>query len=286
MSSNSKQLPDRFNWKEYEQLSRMLDNSKWAYLFAVRDKDAGIDDLKEIGYSQSVDGDSLERIPRLLWQNGVLLYGMKGHRNHEYLESRTEWFARNAEFISEDECLRRQKDGEFKTGMVITTAAKNGINGRYVFSDEESFGMYDKNRRALSARTIELAINLTMPKQIILDEIARIIEKEQSRFGGEFTSKKLKRQTVLQWSRGLACWDLKQGGFNQYQIAKLLAPLWRKNDVPSGEKEPAQDEDKKQVKTALQAVEQMINGGWKVLCGDPVATLGTDLVKLNIRHRE
>lgn len=282
MNPNFKQLPDRFNWNEYEQLSRMLDNSKWAFLFAVRDKDAGID-LKEIGYSQSFDGDSLERIPRLLWQNGVLLDGMKGHKNHDYLESRIEWFARDAEFILEDEYLRRQRSGEFRAGMFITTASKNGINGHYVFSDEESFGMYEKNNRAIRARTIELAINLTMPKQTILKEIERILEKEQSRFGGEFIPKKLKRQTVLQWSRGLACWDLKKDGFTQYQIAKLLAPLWRENDLPAGESEPAQDEDKKQVKTALQSVEQMINGGWKVLCGDPVATLGTDLVKLNKR---
>ena len=207
---------------------------------------------------------------------------MKGHRNHEYLERRTEWFARDAEFILEDEYLRRQMSGEFKTGMVITTASKNGINGHYVFSDKESFEKYDKTRRVLSGRTIELAVNIAMPKKDILEEIARIIDTEQSRFGGEFISKKLKRQTVLQWSRGLASWDLKQEGFSQYQIAKFLAPLWRENDMPTRGNEPAQDEDKKQVKTALQAVEQMINGGWRVLCGDPVATLDTDLVKLNM----
>jgi len=285
MSSNSKQLPDWFDWKDYEQLSHRLDNSKWAYLFFVRDKDAGID-LKEIGYSRSVDGDWLERIPRLFWRNGVLFHGMKGHRNQEYLERRTEWFVRDAEFILEDEYQSRQKSGELKTGMVITTASKNGINGHYVFSDKESFEEYDKIRRVLSGRTIELAINITMPKKEILEEIAIIIDTEQSRFGGEFISKKLKRQTVLQWSRGLASWDLKQEGFSQYQIAKFLAPLWRENDMPTRGNEPAQDEDKKQVKTALQAVEQMINGGWRVLCGDPVAALDTDLLKLIYSHRE
>jgi hypothetical protein len=285
MSSNSKQLPDWFDWKDYEQLSHRLDNSKWAYLFAVRDKDAGID-LKEIGYSQSVDGDWLERIPRLFWRKGVLFHGMKGHRNHEYLERRNEWFARDAEFILEDEYQRRQKSGEFKTGMVITTVSKDGINGHYIFTDKESFEEYDKTRRVLSERTIELAINIAMPKKDILEEIAIIIDTQQSRFGGEFIPKKLKRQTVLQWSRGLASWDLKQEGFSQYQIAKFLAPLWRENDMPTRGNEPAQDEDKKQVKTALQAVEQMINGGWKVLCGDPVATLDTDLLKLVYGHRE
>ncbi len=285
MKSNPKQLPDWFDWKNYELLSRQLDNSKWAYLFAVRDKSADID-LTEMGYSQRVDGDWLERIPRLFWQNGVLFHGMKGHQSHKYLESRTEWFARDAEFILEDEYQRRQKDGEFKKGMVITTASKNGINGHYVFLDQESFEKYDKTSRVLSARTIELAINISMPKEDILKEITKIINAQQSLFGNKFTSKKLKVPTALQWSRGLACWDLKQEGFSQYQIAKLLAPLWLENDMPARGNEPAQDKDKKQVRTALQAAEQMINGGWRVLCGDPVATMDTDLLKFVYGHRE
>ena len=285
MNPNYKQLPDWFNWKKYEQLSQLFDNSKWAYLFAVRDQDAGID-LKEIGYARIIDEDLIETIPGFLWRNGVLSCGMKGHSSHEYLEHRLEWFAREAEFVSEDEYLRRQKSGEFKMGIVITTASKKGINGHYVFSDKESFDKYDKTRRVLGARTLELAINIAMPKKDILEEIERIITTEQSRFGGEFISEKLKRQTVLQWSRGLASWDLKQDGFSQYQIAKFLAPLWRENDMPTRGNEPAQDEDKKQVKTALQSVERMINGGWRVLSGDPIAILDTDLVKINMRHRE
>jgi hypothetical protein len=144
--------------------------------------------------------------------------------------------------------------------------------------DKDNYGMYDKARRALWGKTIELAINFHMPKKTLLKEIERIIDEEQkTKLGGFVQQKLIKRQTAKQWARGLACWDLKKKtDITNYRLAKELAPLWRKDDMPAIDGEPAQDTDKKQVRDALKATEPMIHGGWRVLGGDPMATINTD----------
>ncbi len=279
-------LPDNFDWPQYEQLIELTDRAAWAYLFAIRDKESDIA-LNEIGYHRRINTDDvLKKIPRLNWRDGVCFSGMKGHGVHSELQDREDWYAKDAEFISLDECQLRQKNNQFKKGTIITTASKDGINGHYVFPNQDAFDAYDKVRRALGGRTIELAINICMPKKDLLKEIDKIISEQQESFGGSFHRKRLARQTILQWARGLACWDLKvQREYTSYRIAKELAPLWRTGDSQALDNEPALDEDKKQVATAIKSVSPMISGGWRVLCGDPVATLGSDLIDLEYHRR-
>lgn len=293
MINKAKSLPNWFDWNDYKTLAEIDDISKWAYLFAVRDTAYKAERQKGLGAYRNADPKTPEEeIPWLMWRNGVLSNGVKGHDTHYHLNRVIKHAARNAIFVPEDKFQKLQKSGRLVKGNFY---ALNGIikhifqqEGRLQFESKEAFEEYRTIENAMFGGTVELAFNVFTPKETILKEIGRVIDEAQHSFLMEIKRKKVSRETPLTWSRGLACWDLENKKITRYKIAQYLAPLWRNDSLGEG---PPNDQDKKDVRDAINAVKPFINGGWKALSGDPIATissdfsLGTELLERKPKHR-
>lgn len=253
-------LPEYFDWNDYEKLQKDADSSTWAYLFAQRDK-SFIEELgKGLGINHTfVPNNPNNNFPNLTWRNGVLEFGMKGHATHEYLNNVLKKFITDCKFISSADFKDRNNKGEFKKGTIITTATIDNNHGHLVFNNREDFDKYDQTKKLLFGRTVELAINIHMPKEVLLNEIGAIIDEYQKKLSKNIEIAKIDRDTRRTWSRGLACWDLADHGLSQYQITQHLLPIW-------GIK------DDREVRKTLKVVKEYIqNSRWKLLAGDPTS---------------
>lgn len=274
-------LPDWFDWADYEVLANVDIEASWAYFFAIRDLSFDEARSKGVGSIRTINPTTDSDVyPQLFWSKGVLSIGMKGHDTHGYLQAVIEHAAKKANFIPEDKFVELQKNGKLTKGHVYIT---NSIirnykrqGGRLEFENEEASRKYQEIETAMYGRTVELAINYSMPKKLILQEVERLIDEQQKYWKPKV--KKIKNATSSSWARGLACWDLIQDDITQYQLAKLLAPLWS-GELPETENTQADDIDKTKVKRAIESVRPYIEGGWRVLSGDPLVSQETELLE-------
>lgn len=238
-------LPDRFDWRSYESLMAEHDISVWASLFSMRDPE------NDASHIKSVVGPYFSpetNFTRTTWRDGVLFHGYRGHSTHEYLREVLEMFWGN---YPDDVGVPDQS--RFKT---LRTA--------------ENIDKYNMLKRKLFDSTLEFAINLRMPKELLIKEIEKIIDTHQEELHPQ-KFEVLKNATTTQWARGLAIFDLLADGVEQGDIQRLLCPVWNK----SGEQQEIdgkapEDSWKKQYDRAYNSVRPLIYGGWRTLCGDPI----------------
>ncbi len=277
-------LPDWFDWKKYEALGRLSDRSVWAYLFAIRNPEFQSAFKNGMGFKRTLDTkDDLDKIPRLYWRDGVLSLGMYGHKTHEYLKSVYRLACKNAVILTEDEFQQMDLSKSAKKGTIITTGKsdKDGMEQhvRLMFSSKNDYDEFKRNSNAVTKNTMEFAINPFMPKKILLKEIERLIDNRQKNLILPLI-KKIKSDTSLCWSRGLACWDLieEDSTYTHTKLARYLVPLWF-DQGPSLEGDPTDDSYKSLVNRVLKATRPYIDGGgWKILAGDPLVSFDNNLV--------
>lgn len=266
-----KSLPVWFKWQDYRRLSNLKDVAVWAWLFASRDPRIE-DEIKQgVGVVRVHDAHQVQT--KLVWRNGVLCYGMKGHDTHEYL-SNTARRAQEREstgLISDNEFRALQANGELTKRGSHFRSFKGGY---LVFASEQSLAAYERVEKAVFARTVEFAVNLQMPKKILLNEIEGIVDEHQKRFSGQRIPNKVSRAKAYNWARGIAAFDLLNDGLLQADVARLLVPFWF-NRTPGPK---AEDIDKKELRTALKTVKPYVQGGWRTLCGDPLVSPSSPLL--------
>jgi len=122
----------------------------------------------------------------------------------------------------------------------------------------------------VQSRSLVVAIDISAPldKEKMLQEIERLYKERIGQFAWSVIDKQktIKRETSMQWARGLAAFDLLQeGNWSKYKIEKYLVPLWNQRQSDG---EPTQA-DRKQLSRALDAVKPMILKGWKELSYHP-----------------
>jgi len=238
-------LPSGFDWRHYERLAEITDYAPWAYEFAVRSGDLPDDIMVR---SPGHEGRDLEPFtsrakgPHFLWQNGVLCVGRMGRRTHEALEVQVDRAERGVDIAK-------------------------GVPGDPQYDRFLDVGL------ARKYQVLELAINICMPEEAVLEEVSRLVREAQARFLEKVPLTKapgMTGATALQWARGLACWDLMhKHGFTKYRVKKILGPAWS-----DGEPSANLENEKTQVDRALAAVQPYIHEGkWRELAGDPFATV-------------
>ncbi|MCG7977448.1 MAG: hypothetical protein N0E58_04825 [Candidatus Thiodiazotropha endolucinida] len=278
--SNSKNqnrsLPDGFNWSNYEQLAQIDDIAIWCHQFALRDPNYS--ESNKVGTMSTGITISEGTLWRTDWRNGVLSDGMNGHQTHDYLRGIVEYASKEADYLTAEELSKAKSDG---TLSQYATRRTKGT-GALCFKTREDYENFRTAESAAFSRTVELAINMMMPKDMILSEVSALIDRYQKgRFRSDFSlevdSGKQFQVTGKQktWARGLACWDLVHDGFSIYQVAKLLAVDWYGT---SNSKDPVRDSRKK-VKELIDKISPLINGGWKALAGDPTVSIDSSILK-------
>jgi len=142
------------------------------------------------------------------------------------------------------------------------------------------------DRLGANSRCVVLAVDISGPidKKKMLKEVERIYEKATSSFFWKADGQTpIKKESRLQWARGLACHDLLQAGWNRRKIAQHLAPLWwtenKKEEMVvdsavnlanvKNKASGPDSSDRTLVDRALKAVDPMIAGGWKELAYHP-----------------
>jgi hypothetical protein len=220
-------LPEWFDWKDYLELASIPKDDKgtWAYLFATRDPSLPESEFEMLQKTTILHpAVKATGIPRMLWSNGVLCFGMKGHETHIVMHS---------------------------------------VKG------------YQSKKR-LFAHTVELAINIRMPKDVLIQEISKLIDEKQNvgherEYAFAEHDKKYMRKEPITFAKGLACWDI----WTHYgspknakrRIAEILMTEWR--DRNGGDE--VLEQSLSDVKESLKVVEPFIRGGWRLLTGDPLA---------------
>lgn len=279
--SNSKNqntsLPDGFNWSNYEQLAQIDDIAIWCHQFALRDPNYS--ESNKVGTMSTGITIYEETLWRTDWRNGVLSDGMNGHQTHDYLRGIVEYASKEADYLTAEELSKAKSDG---TLSQYATRRTKGT-GALCFKTREDYEKFRTAESAAFSRTVELAINMMMPKKMILAEIESLIDRYQKgRFGSKYqleNSEGKKFQITGKqktWARGLACWDLVEyGGLKPYQVAKLLAIDWY---ATSKAKRPVNDVEDK-VKYLIGQVRPLIEGDWKALAGDPTVSIDSSLLK-------
>jgi len=162
--------------------------------------------------------------------------------------------------------IRRQKQGNLTSEWELEW--RHGVLSAGMKGNETQRRIEQLNAQG---RSLVLAIDISSPidKEEMLKEVERLYEERIKRFVWSVEERKpLKKATVLQWARGLACFDLLESGITQYKIEKYLVPLWS-YQKPSGEPEQSH---RTQFKRAINAVTPMIEGGWKELAYHPPRT--------------
>lgn len=266
-----KSLPVWFKWQDYRRLSNLNDAAIWAWLFASRDP--GIEDeIKQgVGVVRVLNSHQIQT--KLAWRNGVLCHGMKGHATNEYLTNTIRWAQEreSAGFISENEFRTLHASGELhKCGSHF----RSFKGGYLVFASKRSLSAYERIEKAAFSRTVEFAVNLQMPKKVLLKEVESIIDEHQKRFSDQRMPNKVSRAKAYNWARGVAAFDLLNDGLLQADVARLLVPYWF-NRTPGPK---AEDIDKKELRTALKTVKPYVQGGWRTLCGDPLVSPSSPLL--------
>lgn len=277
-------LPDWFDWKKYENFIGNEDYGFWAYQFYSRD--VGADKNSYPG--AAIVKMSSEDEPRMLWSNGVLSYGMKGHATNKYIRDLSKAYTKNAKFITDEEFKVLQDEKKPVSGAVYTTMgarAEGGEAGYLMFNNKEEFEKFSIIEKALFANTIEMALNICMPKDLLLKQVSELIDHYKRKRVGEIEPVKVKGAISKRWAKGLACWDLKKSGCSIYIIAKELVPMWSKD--ARGRKptdtliENSQKNNEKTVKGVINKVDEQINGGWKLLSGDPRSSINYGDTNIN-----
>ncbi|MEW8646592.1 MAG: hypothetical protein AB2563_10875 [Candidatus Thiodiazotropha endolucinida] len=271
-----KRLPEWFDWNDYEVLIGIKDLSVWSYQFAIRDPN--YTEENKIGTHFGVFPETFEnRLWKTDWRNGVLSDGMNGHKTHNYLRGIVEYASKDADYLTAEELSKAKSDGTLS--QYATRRTKS--TGALCFKTKEDYEKYRAAESAAFSRTVELAINMMMPKKMIMSEVESLIDRYQKgRFRTEYSLARNDKQIRLTnkqqtWARGLACWDLHNDGISIYLIAKLLAKDWFNFKDSLG----PQKNREGQVKTLLNDVVPLINGGWKALAGDPTVSMDSPLLK-------
>jgi len=267
----SKKLPAWFRWRDYQRLSNLRDTAVWAWLFATRDPSIETEIKQGLGVVRLVDPRRTQS--RLAWRNGVLCHGMKGHGTNKYLMNLIQRAQEreSSGFISEDEFHTFNVNGGLKKRGNCFRSCKGGY---LAFSNKQSLLAYEQVEKAAFARTMEFAVNIQMPKKVLLKEIESLIDEHQKRYIAQRMPAKIPRAKAYNWARGLAVFDLLNDGLLQSDVARLLVPLWF-NRIPGPK---AEDVDKKELRTALQTVKPFLQGGWRTLCGDPLVSTRSPLL--------
>ncbi|MES9925813.1 MAG: hypothetical protein ABW152_17165 [Candidatus Thiodiazotropha endolucinida] len=282
INASKTSLPDDFSWSNYEQLEKINDIAIWCHQFAMRDpKYSESNKVATISTGQYI---SEERLWRTEWRNGVLSDGLNGHKTHDCLKAIVRDASMGADYLTAEELEQAKSDGALSNYPVRCDQG----TGALCFKSRADYKHYQAAKQAAFSRTVELAINMMMPKDMILSEVSALIDRYQKgRFRSDFSlevdSGKQFQVTGKQktWARGLACWDLVHDGFSIYQVAKLLAVDWYGT---SNSKDPVRDSRKK-IKELIDKISPLINGGWKALAGDPTVSIDSSILKRKI-YRE